>query len=433
MWHVLTLLVFLSPCFAPDLLQCPGGSCPIPRPDTQLPNQSRAEKYPEFVIVEAGSSKGSGTCFYTDSTTNKSYVFTVAHVVQKGMRGTVVLYDGRRLPYVCVDSSSSHNRARIGSFSEGNFVSSGFWCYLEPTQTWVPEWSVLEVDGIIERSRLVRSPEDPISVGDKAYVIGWAGGRRFEIRLGSIIRLERWGLIVIDVPAIPGMSGGAILRQNRTSYAQDVHDELIGLISATDGRNTIGVPISYVIAKIEQASWLPWRRFAEENAMLQRQYNELQDELARLREELARIRGSTPPAPAPSKPEEEPKPEPPKPEPSKPPQTQPDETVPLPQLENIQREWSTLKRWGIAGIVLIITWLILLTIFGQGFLFSNPLVRLITRLIPGRTDDVIVALLASGEQALASYLSEKLGVSKKRYQKMQETVKQLRNIASKKG
>ena len=434
MWllkYVLPVVLFFSLTVS-ALSQCPPGvPCPIPQ-DTPQVNQSDPARYPEFVRVQVSSGAvrgyGSGTCFYVDEIRNKSYVFSVAHVAQRGTRGTVILHDGTQLPFVCVDSSGYRNAASIMTFADEPGLS-GFLSFKSAQQidSWQPEWSVLEVDGKIPRQRLVRGPDEPVRVGDRAFVIGWSGGRRFEIRLGTIIRLEG-GIIIINVPAFPGQSGGAILRLNRDGRTQSVQDELIGLISATDGRNTIGVPISYVIQRIETAAWLPWRRNEEQITELQKQLNEYQKQLNdaiaeanKLKEEINRLRQQQKDQ-SPSNP-------PPTPSPEAENNNQQNPSQDIPQIpEELIKEWSTLKKWGITALVLIFVWLALITIWGKGFIFSNPVARIVTRLIPGRVDDIIVALLAAGEEALAKYLSEKLGISKKHYSKLQTSAKHFQNI-----
>ena len=410
--YLLAIFISFTICFS-SFAQCPGGFCPLPPQQKQ--QNDRAAKYPEFVIVEAGIGKGSGTCFYYDEKNNESYVFSVAHVVSKGQRGNVVLYDGTRLPFICIDSSIHRNTVRIGSFISEDSKLSGFWCYIENLQLWQPEYAILKVQGKIPKQRLVRDPDEPVRVGDKAFVIGWIGGRKFEIRFGTIIRLES-GIIIVDVPAIPGMSGGAILREHKSELTQEEHDELVGLISATDGRNTIGVPISYVIKNIEYAAWLPWRRYAEEYDRLQQDYNRLQDELNRLREQFNRFQGQQQERQGKLQQEQ-------KEEKIAPPnQSQP------PDFDEKNGEPGMIGGWVFWGFVVVVVWLAILTFSGRGFVFSSSIAGWITRLIPGKVDDVIVALLALGENALAAYLSSKVKMSKNKFKQLQETAKRVREV-----
>ena len=439
------------------LAQCPGGSCPIPgQPPRQSPSsasQLDPSRYPEFVKVQIGLGRqiayGTGTCFYYDEQNDESYVFSVAHVASRGQRGNVILHDGTQLPFECVDSSGYTLTHKIAFLPEDPNLPL-FFFYFDETQSrmWQPEWSILRVKGKIPKQRLVRSPEDRVSVGDKAYVIGWSGGKKLECRLGTIIRLEN-GIIIVNVPAIPGQSGGAIVLQVRTEFTQTVQDELVGLISATDGSNTIGIPISYVIRRIENAAWLPWRRQQEKkDEELENKTDNMQNRILDIEKRLERIDSKLDEAIKDInraiedvnnalkgiKPQEEIKPVPipelgPKPEP------QPQQSTPQPQkedsaIENLVKEWSALKRWGLYVVIGIFAWLVVITLFGQGILFSNPITRLVTRLIPGKIDDVVVALLAAGENALAAYLSNKFGMSEKKFKKLQDSVKQLKNIVS---
>ncbi len=421
-------------------VQCGPGGCPIPgypynQPVPEIREQSGAqlapERFPEIVLVQAGQARGSATCFYVDFGAQKTYAWTAAHVVSMSKSG-IVNSAGKQFRFRTIESSTA-----IQQFSGDVLL------FVQSVSLWRPDWAVLEIDGIVEKSRVLRAPNEGAKIGDYAYVVGWSGGRRLESRRGRITRLSD-GLIVVSAQAIPGQSGGAILLD-----AEDPDtgtNPLVGIISATDGVNCYGTTIFYCIQQIETAAWLPWRRLQEENNLLQRRIQELESELRRSQSEGV-----------PAQPEA----------PNSPPQSnQPSggslearvaalekdvaglkknigeiaETI-----KNLggsikelpvdgflpKEEWGRWQKYIVWGAILIGVWLMYLTLFGKPIVFRNPLITLATRLIPGTIDDTIVALLATGETALAQYLSGKFGVSPQRFEELKQWVDALQKKAKK--
>lgn len=434
--------------------QCGPYGCPLPSPHSSPQSSGNGQalepsRYPDIPRVRAGSSVGSCTVFYLDKANNKSYAFTAGHVVPRG--GSCIIesggksYQGRAIDVHYMIFSDQD--APAFSF-DGALIRQITYAQYR----WTPEYAVIEIDGILERARAVWDPESGENlVGKEAYVVGWARGSRLQFQRGRITQADS-NILVVSCPAIPGQSGGAVLLAEVDQETQQT--PLIGIISATDGSRAIATPISFVIARISSAAWLPWRRQQEEIDKLQNRIAELEAELQKyqsgqiappnaqpnpevekrvaaievelktLREQLATHQKAIESLVASVKelggkveqlPINVP---PPPPQPAPQPQPQP-EAKPQPQpvppangeWEEFKREWTWVSRGWVIATVGIGIWLLILTIRGRGFVFSSPIAKLVTRIIPGQVDDVIVTLLALGEDKLAGLLGRIFGRS----------------------
>lgn len=414
--------------------QCGPYGCPLPSPKS--PSQSSGSgqalepsRYPDIPRVRAGSSVGSCTVFYLDKANNKSYAFTAGHVVPRG--GSCIIesggksYQGRAIDVHYMIFSDQD--APAFSF-DGALIRQITYAQYR----WTPEYAVIEIDGILERARAVWDPESGENlVGKEAYVVGWARGSRLQFQRGRITQADA-SILVVSCPAIPGQSGGAVLLAEEDPETKQT--PLIGIISATDGSRAIATPISFVIARISSAAWLPWRRQQEEIDKLQNRIAELEAELkkyqsgqvfpppnvqpnpeiekriAAIEEELKTLREqlvahqkslaslTTAVQELGGKVEKPPVVIPP-----------PQNGVPQEEWEKFKTEWTWVSRGWVIATVGIGIWLLILTIRGRGFVFSSPVAKLVTQLIPGQVDDVIVTLLALGEDKLAQVLGRMFG------------------------
>jgi hypothetical protein len=144
---------------------------------------------------------------------------------------------------------------KVVDFKERVYSIDGYHSSLEQER----DLCVLHIVEPVENLFTFTLPEkETVTISKYVYLPGWAGGRFYSVRYGMVngeytlpISMDPFGLFLalfkvqmVDIPMEPGGSGGAALQED---------GKLVGIVSATDGKTTLIVPLNTIHSFLDDA------------------------------------------------------------------------------------------------------------------------------------------------------------------------------------